>query len=202
MEFKSLYFLITGPGEAMNIALEEVQRERETREKTFALLKGLGVKHYRAFHDGQIACVQFEGEVPQHFTRFSKRVGDRHWWRPMKKSPWFEKFYSARREKSVASIIHERLGYDHCVSYEKGGEKGCTIVGHPFAGCGIAWFNPEGPFLLYIPDATYHARRRMAEGYTVENVNMDPQYEGCKRITKDEWDLLVLQNKIARGDAE
>lgn len=201
--FKSLYFLVEGPGPVMDAAKAAVAQHIHNIGKRNEILNELGVTHFKGYRE-EISSVFFPNEVPAGFVKAGKRAADRGYWRPKAGTPMHARFEELRRLPKGPDL-HELLGYDYGVAYAKESEDrtGWRALGHPLDPAGFAWPHQDGPYMLYIPDAVTPAQEYIDKGYTITNgVNMNPQYEGCRRITKNEWDLIVLTHKVNQEKAD
>jgi hypothetical protein len=184
-------------------ALELVQHHIAERKRVGAearrLLKDLGVDEFWSNRsDGTVSAVRFSGTPHPDFTK-----GDKNGSRPKKGTEWAVRFAAQNGYANPSNMIAAALDIPLSISYSRGGPKGWTAIGYPLAECGFLWISPEGPYAMWIPDVEAAVEASRARGFEVgeKEAAFRAEFEGCRRIEREEWDILVAQRKLAEKRA-
>jgi hypothetical protein len=188
----SIYFMVeSGPvlDLAKKVALERVEVNKTLRE--YAASIGAR-KIWTSGFDGSLSGVEFEGAVPDGFTKPDRKGVSK----PKKGSKYEQEFADLPLPMNDALAIQELLNVPFRISYEyKNGGKGSAAIGHPFVEAGFLWLGTDGPFCMYIPDVQAAVSMYEKDGAVVDDhcKNFKAEFEGCRRIHEEEWKLEVAK---------
>lgn len=199
--FKNSYFLIEGPGVAMNLITEWLAARDEALDRAFSMLHELGVTHHtRDDSTGVVTGVAFpRGEVPAGWTKPDKYGVSR----PKKGTDEYKRFNAQVGHPKASPLIKSAFNIPTSMKCEGPNGERFIEMGHWFEPCGFATMGDTPPFLLVIPNVAYYVAKAEAEGYTVpaEVKAFKPEFEGCRAITEDDWDLMVLRAEKSKEQA-
>lgn len=192
-----LIFLIEG-GKAMELFLSQADAVTRANNEVSALAEELGVRYvFRDHMTGRLNGVQFEGEHHPQFTK-PKRNGESY---PKKNTEWDAKFKAQTGHPFQSSLISKAFNVPLAISYETPSGSGSTCIGTPFNECGFMSIG-SGDNLkaaMWIPDVALFAREKEDQGCTVTNKEVKlfkPEFDGCRQIGVEEWELIVAQFKV------
>jgi hypothetical protein len=205
MELKrseSLIFAVEG-GRALEMVKEHIADRLRVKAETDAMLKELGVDEFSAKKsDGKLISVVFNGPV---HAEFCKPNGRHALSCPRKGSSWDKRLKYQKGYRVLSFWIAEEFQIPMQINY-KGKETltGSRCIGNMFNECGFLYLGEDGPYAMWIPDVPTEVAKTIAEGYEVEEPanSFVPVFDGCRRIEKEEWEILVLQNKLAKKKAQ
>ncbi|OQS34267.1 hypothetical protein B0T40_15600 [Chromobacterium haemolyticum] len=189
-------FLIEG-GLALELVKTHIAERKAVRAAAQEMAKELGVTEcVTSRFDGHLIGVCFPGERHPDFTVPDRKKGVSY---PKKKSAWEKRFGAAPRFQCPAAMIEEAFNVPTFLSYKEGQVRGRTCIGHPLFECGFLFFE-NGPYAMWIPDVQGEVARMEAEGKSVEEParSFVPEFDGCRRIEQEEWDILVAQHKLEK----
>lgn len=202
MSKEEAFFLIES-GHLLDAAKKFVADYLYAREKIITFCKGIGVDRFVADRlDYSLLGVVFKGEPLEGFKRPDKK-GVSY---PKVTSDW-----AARMKDACPGIgltqtqrIEAIWPVPTWCNYEGENSSGSCCIGDTFMPMYFLFPHEEGPFAVLVPDVPAHLAYRKSLGERVTNIPEDYKLEfpGLKRISEDEWDLICLQDKIARDKAE
>lgn len=149
---------------------------------------------------GNLLGVAFRGERHPDF-KVPKRNGICF---PKKGSEWEKRFAELPRHEHQSSVISKALKIPLSISYGKESSNGWRHIGSPLNECGFLWLSYEGPYAMWIPDVPAEVAICEADGYVVgpREKQFKPEFDGCRRIYQEEWDILIAQQALAKKRAE
>ena len=177
-------FLIEG-GKALELVRTHFAEWMRVRKQSQDLARELGVDHvWTNKEDGVVIAVEFKGEVPPDFTGRG-----RHGSRPKRGTEWAKRFAAQVGYRNPSALLMEGLGIPCFISYGYKKGHGTRRLGLPFSECGFQWVGERGPYSMWMPDVVAEVRAELAAGRTVEEpaASFRMEFDGCRRITEDEW---------------
>jgi hypothetical protein len=200
-DHKIAYFLVEG-GRALELAkqyLADIERVRnEVREMSLEL----GITHgVTSRLDGTLMAADFPGEVHPDFKK-PDRNGHSY---PKKGTAWHARLENQKGWANPVKLITEEYGIPLSIPYKSPDGEGWTSIGIPLKECGFLYPCPEGPFAIYAPDVPAYVEEMKAEGKTIKEEKVrDFEFDipGTRRITREEWDLVVAEFKVAKQRRE
>jgi hypothetical protein len=197
-----LYFLIEGPGTAMDLVKASIEERLEVHKAAWAFIQKVGGTGFSQYFDGRIGGVRFEGKVPTGWkAKDTKGLS-----RPRKdNAEAIAEIKAIPTYKVTSDHISEQLGIPDQITYldDKGECCGFEAIGVPFHECGFGYPSGKGPYVLWMPNvpelvATSLARRdKLHHGkISPELASYRPSFEGCRQIIKEEWDLIVAGHAL------
>ncbi|MCD5326797.1 hypothetical protein ACFFU8_17970 [Chromobacterium piscinae] len=193
----NLYFLIEG-GKALELVKGHIEERIRVKKGVSALAKELGVDFiWTDKYTGNLLCVRFTGERHPDFT-VPQRDGSS---RPKKGTEWARKFAECPKYISASDLIEEEMGIPTSLHYSsKSGEwNGSRHIGHPFSPCKFLFPHQDGPYVMVIPDVAAAVAEVRADGRIVDEpaASFVAEFDGCRRIEEEEWDVILAQHKLA-----
>ncbi|MEY4428617.1 MAG: hypothetical protein RLZZ182_1306 [Pseudomonadota bacterium] len=193
-QITSAVFLIEG-GKALELIQEYIQERRRVRGVISALCQELGVEEVCTDREtGVLTRVVFKDKVHKDFTVPDKRGTSR----PKVGSEWDKRFDAQQGHRHCGTIIQEQLHVVTSLEVTKEpGHRGVRRLGNLFYPCGFLYLTESGPYAMYVPDLPRECEAIEAQGETIVGLaSRDLQFDGCKRIEKEEWEIMVLQQKL------
>lgn len=195
----NLIFLIEG-GEALTLVRQYVEDVSRAQDEALALGRELGaVRVCVSDYNGIVTRVEFNDKPHPDFVKHRK-TGDYY---PKKGTEWAKRFDAQRGHANFCGLIQEHLHVPHSLNYRRETGHGSRIIGHPLEACGFLFLSKNGPYGMWIPDIEPEVTELIADGFTVDEpaLSFKPEFDGCRRIESEEWDILVAQHKLARRRA-
>ncbi|QBJ80551.1 hypothetical protein [Aquitalea sp. USM4] len=194
---KSLIFLIEG-GKALELIKAHIAQKKVVVAARKAMADELGISEgVTDVIDGRLLAVAFSGQRHPDF-KAPDRKGMSY---PKKRSEWEKRFAEAPACKDPVTVIGEELGVPTSISYTNaGGFGGWSSIGNPLRECGFLYLSENGPYAMWIPDIPSAVSSHEADGYQVKEPakSFIPEFEGCRRIENEEWDIMVARHKLAK----
>lgn len=195
------YFLIEG-GKALDLVRFYLSETARVFEQTKALLAELGVSRYvpRA-SDGTVWGVIFDGERHPDFTKPDRRGLSR----PKRGTEWAKRFSEQKGYERPSVLITKAFGVPYGISYANEEEacEGFRRIGSPLNECGFLYLSADGPYAMWVPDVPAEVEYHVSRGDTVKGpaLSFRMEFDGCRRIEPEEWDIIVAQHKLAEKRA-
>ncbi|HBF32696.1 hypothetical protein [Rhizobium sp.] len=197
---ESLYFAVTG-GAALDLCKAHIAACKKSHQRNCAIATELGASKWQeAFIDGAICAVVFDGKGHPDFKTPNKHGGCA----PKKNTEWHRKFLENRGYDKSGAGIAKTLGIPTYIDYTMEGGEGWQAIGGAFStGVGFLWLSDDGPFALYTPDIAAIVAEHESRGHVVGDPakSFKPVFDGAQPIEKEEWEILVLQQKLAEKRA-
>lgn len=197
--FEQLYLLIEGPGKAMDLIKEYVEERTEAIERCHTLVKEIGgdkAQYTRDNETGKVTGIVFDGPPPEDWKKPDRRRGVSY---PKKNSPWVARLREQQGHRTANEMIKAAFAIPTIMECTKpDGSRSWRELGHWFTPCSFAYSSGEPPlFLLVIPNHAFYIAQAEAEGWKVPDdvKTFKPEFEGCRQITRADWDILVMQRK-------
>jgi len=195
-ETKNVIFMIEG-GRALEMVKHHIAEVKRVAEQSRALALELGVERiFTSLENGTLLSVEFPGKVHRDFTKPSK-----HGSHPKKGTEWAKRFDAQQGYECPSYVISDALGIPLSISYSlSNGGHGSHMIGYPFSECGFLYLSADGPYAMWVPDVPAIVASNEAKGYTVEEPakSFKLEFDGCRRIEKEEWDFLVAQHNLEK----
>lgn len=198
----NLIFIIEG-GKALELVKQHIaERQRVAAERKEIALE-LGVEDiYISNMDGVLLGVRFKGDDIHPDFKKPDRKGIS---RPKVRTSWKDRFDAQKGYPRPSSVIAEAFDIPLSIKYsdKEGDGHGWRSIGNPFNECGFLYLSVDGPYAMWVPDVSGEIAEAEARGLTIEEPakSFKLEFEGCKRIEKEEWDILVAELKLARKRA-
>lgn len=191
-----LLFMIEG-GKALELAKQHIADRKRVQEANWAMCQELGVENIVTdCFTGKLEAVVFPGERHPDF-KVAGRYGACY---PKKNTEWARRLAEAPRHRIPVEIIHKELGVPCSLSYTShDGGKGWVRIGLLGKECGFLYLSESGPYAMWMPNVPAEVARIEENGEKTVDEPMRsfvPEFEGCRRIEKEEWDILVAQHKL------
>ncbi|WP_432263389.1 hypothetical protein [Cupriavidus sp. TMH.W2] len=195
---ESAIFMIEG-GRALDLVKAHISEVYRVDAVVRALAQSVGGDRiYTSREDGRLLSVVFRGERHPDFT-----LGNKYGSKPKKGTESAVRFAAQVGYRSPEEAIQTELGVLWRINYGADGSQGFRMLGVPFSSCGFLWLGDDGPFAMWIPDVQSEVRSAEAGGYVVGGPakSFCMEIDGCRRIDREEWELLVAQKKLADKQA-
>lgn len=192
-------FLIEG-GKALEFIKQYIAERLYIRSNNKVICDELGVDEICTdITSGVITRVVFKDKVHKDFTVPDKRGTSR----PKVGTEWAKRFNAQKGYRHCSAIIEDQLQVVTSLNFNTSrGSESWRHLGDLFFPCGFLYMSHDGPYAMYMPDLPRECEAIEAEGGTIINLpTRELQFEGCKRIEKEEWEIMVLQHKLAEKKA-
>jgi hypothetical protein len=190
-------FLIEG-GQALKLAKKHYADVQRTRREAIGLVKELDPEaRYRVSDDdGRVTAIMFSGKRHPDFT-LPNKFGSR----PKKGTPSADKWKAQAGHESPSTVISKAFKVPLSIGY---GEGGWRHIGYPLRECGFLYLGAKGPFAMWVPDVPTIVAEYEDKGQAVKEPakSFKLEFDGCRRIEQEEWDIIVAQNKLAQKRKE
>lgn len=199
----SAMFMIEG-GPLLGLVKHHIQERKRVMGEVRELANELGVTEaYRDRWSGVISGVVFpRGQVHPEFTKPTSKGRISF---PRKRTYWHKRLAAQVGHEWAIKVISDALNLPGSISYTTPGGSGVCGFSSILNECGFLYMTEDGPYAMWVPDVPAEVAAKEAEGvgYAVEepakSFKMD--FEGCRRIDKEEWEILVLQQQFAEKRA-
>ncbi|TXI23050.1 MAG: hypothetical protein E6Q67_05170 [Roseateles sp.] len=200
MNFENALYLIESDP-ALQLVQAHITAVRRQHAHNAALAQELGVKEaVTSKLEGHITGVRFTGRVPEGWTAPDRK---HRCSRPKKGTEWAARFAAQPRVPNAAQAIAAAFSVPLQISYRKEDGEGFGLLGNPFFPCGFLYLSADGPYAMWVPDVAAAVADFEALGYQVdeqtESFSMD--LPGCRRLLKEEWQLMVAQHDLDQAKA-
>lgn len=199
-ETENVIFMIQG-GRALELIQHHIAERKRVVAQVRDLAGELGAEQvWTNRKDGTLIAVQFPGEIPADFTKPNRAGASR----PKKGTEWFKRFKAQKGYANSSETISKELGVPLMINYsgQRKGEDvtGSHCIGFPFTECGFLYLGADGPYAMWVPDVPGEVAKYEAEGYTVKEPakSFKLEFDGCRRVEREEWDILVMQDRLAK----
>lgn len=197
---ESVIFMIEG-GKALEMVKEHIADRQRVQTEIRAMLEELGVDEYSASRtNGVLFRVAFKGPV---HPEFCKPTGSHGLSSPRKGSSWDKRFKAMQGYKEVSPWIAEVFNVPCRISYKGKDCHGSRCIGNMFNECGFLYLSQDGPYAMWVPNVPAEVANSEADGYEVEGPakSFVLAFDGCRRVEKEEWEILALQHKLGQRKA-
>lgn len=205
----SLYYIIEG-GQALELVQAHIRDLLATDGARAALIKEISdeapvTDAYRHIDTGVLLGVRFErGHHHPDFTKPSGRSKSCH---PKQGTHWIERFNQQPKIETKPIHLADAYKIPLSMSYVKIAdgkeqEEGFMHLGFPLNEVGFLYLSKDGPYGMWTPDVGAYVKAKEDQGYTVTGACAvwDPDgLEGCRRVKKEEWELLVAQHNLKKA---
>ncbi len=195
----NLIFMIEG-GKALELVRQRISEVHRVRTANKAIADELGVTEAATDRfSGVLTSIVFPGAVPVGWTKPDQFGRSR----PKKGTPWHKRFQEQQGHADQSHVISEALGIPLTIDYSTEGGTGRRHIGSLLCECGFVWLSKDGPYAMWIPDVELEIDASEARGEVVAEPakTFRAQFDGCRRIEVEEWDILVAQHKLAEKKA-
>lgn len=192
---ESAIFLIEG-GKALGMVKEHIAERLRVKAVVHALAKELGVTDVSTNRStGVLAGVCFKDKPHPDFTKARGCEGVSY---PKKGTEWHKRFKAQTGFREVCGWIAEEFNVPCSIRFKNEHGSGGRMIGSPFNECGFLYLGVDGPYAMWIPDVPAEVANQAEQGYEVEEPakSFVMEFDGCRRIHKEEWEILVLQHKL------
>jgi hypothetical protein len=200
MTAKLIFLIDSGP--ALDLCRQVIANRKEVAEANRAYVMSYGCTEYQTSGwTGRVRGLRFDGERHPDF----KKPDREGCCEPRVRTKAWLEMNALPEHIDEAELIARTMGVPIRGNYEYGDGYGACHIGH-FHACGFIWLDSKvGPFGMWIPDVAAYVARMEADGYTVTGpakTFFKPEFEGCRRIEREEWDLMVAQHRLAKKMAQ
>lgn len=148
---------------------------------------------------GAPRAFRFKGTPPQGF----KKADSRGFSYPLRVSGWAERFHEEKGHAVAEQVIAKALGIPLQIeTRDKGMEwTGSRHLGNLLNACGWLYLTQKGPYAFWCPDIEAERKAERARGRIVTGpcARFKMEFEGCKRLLDEEWELMVAQYKLRQA---
>lgn len=191
-----LIFIIEG-GKALRLVKDHIAARQAVTLSNRALAKELGIEEATSdIQTGVLRGVVFKGAVHADFTKPSRKSISF----PKKGTDWHKRFASQVGHEPAEQVISRELGVPTSLSYTTASGEGWRMIGMPFRACQFLWLTHDGPYAMVIPDVAAEVKDMESDGslVTEPDRSFKAEFDGCRLIEDEEWELLVAQHNLAK----
>lgn len=190
-------FFMIESGRALEMIKEHIADRHRVMIETRSLAKEIGAP--QLFEDrtnGVLLGVVFDGDIHPDFKKPSGRHTASY---PKKGTAWAKRLSEQKGYQPLVRWISGEFDIPLGISYTHENGSGGSGIGNPFTECGFLYLGVDGPYAMWVPDVPAEVAEYEAKGYVVEEParSFKLEFDGCRRIEKEEWEILVLQKKLA-----
>ncbi|QNB13467.1 hypothetical protein G5S35_17740 [Paraburkholderia tropica] len=187
-------------GKALDLVKHHIAEKQRVARANRDLLKELGVEDaWISRDDGTVLRVRFKSSIHPQFTKADKNGS-----RPKKGTDWAKRFEAQKGYANQSSVIADAFDVPLSISYGKpGNATGWRCIGLPLCECGFLYFGENGPYALWVPDVEAEAESDRAKGYEVAEpaASFRLEFDGCRRISREEWEFMVAKHNLEKARA-
>lgn len=198
---KNAIFMIES-GRPLEMIKQHIAERQRVRKDVYGLARELGVTEIQTDRtNGVLRAVRFPGAIHPEFTKPKGRDSSSY---PKKGTEWGKRLAAQVGYRDSAEWISSEFGIPLNVSYKTDdGDWGSTCIGSMLNECGFLFLSEEGPFAMWTPDVPAYVAEYSGNGRTADEpaASFQLEFGGCRRIEPEEWELLVLQDKLAKKQA-
>ncbi|MBR8426198.1 hypothetical protein [Burkholderia cenocepacia] len=197
-ELERVYFMIEG-GRALELVKRHVAEARRVTEGVLEIATELDASQiWRDRETGVLRAVLFKGNAHPDFTK-----PNRHGSHPKKGTEWARRFDAQRGYDCPSYLIADAFEIPLTIEYEHANGHGSRLIAIPYAECGFLLSDAAGPYAMWIPDVEAAVADDRAQGYEVDDHagSFKAEFEGCRRIAFEEWEILKLQSRLDKKKA-
>jgi hypothetical protein len=187
-------------GKALELVRKHIQERDRVLKQALVLSKELGVTQvWTSIDNGVLVSVQFPDAVHADFTKPRD-----HGSKPKRGTEWAKKFAAQVGYENPSNLIMDAFNIPCTIGYGEDGKMGFTRIGMPYLECGFLYLGEDGPYAMWVPDFEEKVQADIAAGQIVAEParSFRMQFEGCRRITQAEWDLMVEESEPKQKAAE
>lgn len=189
-------FIVEG-GRALEMVKEHIADRKRVMSEIGEILKELdaGETYSADRATGVLSRVSFKGDA---HPEFCKPTGSDRLSHPKKRTAWHKRFKAMKGYRPLPGWIAEEFGIPLTIKYKGPKCNGSSRMGNFFAECGFLYLSVDGPYAMWTPDVPAEVRAKTEKGYEVEEPakSFRLEFDGCRRIEKEEWEILALQHKL------
>jgi hypothetical protein len=198
----NILFMIEG-GKALDLVKQHIEDKLRVARERNAIARELGIEDiYVSNMDGTLLGVLFKGDVHPDFKKPDRKGRSS----PKKGTEWAKRFEDQKGFTRPTNVISEAFDVPLSIGYSSadGEWTGHRCIGNPFHECGFLHFGKEGPFAMWVPDVPGEVAESEKAGQIVEEPakSFKLEFDGCRRIEPEEWEILVAQHKLAEKKAK
>ena len=210
-----LYFLIEGPGRAKELVTQYIAERTAAVQAINTFAKKVGASAYQTERETlRLAGLTFDGPVPQGWKSIggTSRRGGAQSFSPRKGSAEHAEMQSLPTLSLTPDNVAKSLGIPTMIDYVdgNGAYAGGVVLSLQGDECGFAYPATSGPFLLWIPDVEKAVEScektfpKIAPHLSVSPgiKSYRPEFEGCRKILREEWDLIVAQHALQAAQSK
>lgn len=194
------FFRIEG-GKALEMVQAHIAERIRVQKEVSVLANELGITEGRTDRmTGILTGVMFPNDIHADFTKPKKRNDSSY---PKKKSAWAARFAAQKGYRDPANWIAKEFGIPLSISFRNIDNKsedgnGWAHIGSLLTECGFLFLSEQGPYAMWTPDVPAIVASRTSPNVVVEEpaASFKLEFEGCCRIEKEEWEILVLQHEL------
>lgn len=197
---ENVIFMIES-GRALELIKEHIAERKRVAVQAHELAKELGVEYVSTSSlTGVLHAVYFRDSVHPDFTKPDSKGASR----PKKKTEWAKRFADQKGYEPPSEVIAKAFGIPLAISHAVNGDGvGVRCIGFPLQECGFLWLAEDGPYAMWVPDVPAEVAEDEAKAHTVDEPakSFKLEFDGCRRIERDEWELLVIKDRLAKKRA-
>lgn len=193
---KNVIFMIES-GKALEMVKQHISERQRVWKEVRLLAKELGVERIQTDRtNGVLRAVNFTSDIHPDFTKPKGRDLSSY---PKKGTAWAKRLAAQKGYRDPSEWISTEFTIPLNISYQFKGGHGSSCIGNFLNECGFLYLGEDGPYAMWVPDVPAYVAQYTSNGSTVDEpaASFKLKFDGCRRIEDEEWEILVLQNKLA-----
>lgn len=194
-------FMVEG-GLALELVKQHIAEAQRVRDEVIAMCRELGVERVSTSReDGKLLGVVFPRGTPVHPDfRKPNAQGVSY---PRRGSAWAKRMDAAKGYEAPERVISKAFDIPLTLSYKDSKMEGSRCLGNMLTACGWLYLTKDGPYAMWCPDVPAAVAAHEADGHEVEEPakSFKLEFDGCRRIEEEEWEILVQQHKLEKKRA-
>lgn len=183
---------------ALELVKQHIQDCKRVTEQRQFLLTELGVTHcFTNIRTGVVTGVVFDKTVHPEFCKplISNKVSY-----PRKGSSWHKRLKEQVGVPDPAHLISKEFNIPLSLHYKLESSEGVLRLGEPLTECGFLYIGENGPYAMWVPDVNKEVKQQESNGSVVQEPakSFKLEFEGCRRIEPEDWEILVLLDKLSK----
>ncbi len=198
------YYVIES-GQVLDLIKQHISERHAAVKEAHQLMKELGVEtagYYDDIFDGKLVALNVEEKPNKEFNKPKRRNGG--WYcSPKAGTEWHTRFKQQKGydKRCVRLSEHLKLPTGYSFADETGKTVACgTLASRIIQNCGFLYLSNNGPFAMWVENLTERLEKLKKQypdltlSEPSEPISME--FEGCRPILKEEWDLMVAQHNV------
>jgi hypothetical protein len=198
-DIKDAIFLITG-GPALKLIKKHIADRQALTKRIIAMQKDLGEDNLNGVTtdrtNGRVFGFSFK-KIPAGWTQSNSNGTSR----PKLGTEWAKRLAAEKGYPHAEQVIAKGLGIPLQLHVKDKDGEGWRHIGRMLSACGWLYLSSRGPYAMWVPDVPAYVKKAKAAGHRVlaPASTFKLEFEGCKRILDEEWELMVAQHNLKKA---
>lgn len=191
------YYLVKS-GPVLKAIKDWVKLYQAAHRASLEYVHSHGYKRWMSSRGGRLIAIGGPGEFPDFKKANSKGV---RW--PKHNTVADKEIRALPEAPEITEHLNKIIQCPLSISYTYPEGSGSGSIGACWEPVGVAFYDPKGPFMVWMPDYAGILKRRKAEmrgkkaKFKKPN-QTGPHLEGLQEILREEWDLMDAKHKLGK----